>query len=51
MQRIVRDEGASVIPMFANYLEAYSEKLDHGKVSSLWELDGYRLAERWWFKS
>jgi peptide/nickel transport system substrate-binding protein len=51
MQRIVRDEGASVIPMFANYLEAYSDKLDHGTVSSLWELDGYRLAERWWFKS
>jgi peptide/nickel transport system substrate-binding protein len=51
MQRIVRDEGASVIPMFANYLEAYSDKLDHDKVSSLWELDGYRLAERWWFKS
>ena len=50
MQVIVRDEGGVAIPMYANWVDANSKKLAHGKdLGNLWQLDGARLAERWWF--
>lgn len=50
MQRIVRDEGGAIVPMFADYVDATSEKVQHDKdVASNWELDGTRAIERWWF--
>ena len=48
-QQIVRDEGGVIVPMFADYVEASSDKLRHGKVAGNWELDGQKLPERWWF--
>lgn len=50
-QRIVRDEGAVVIPVFANNIEAASQKLRFENVAGNWEMDGHRAAERWWFES
>jgi len=50
-QRLIRDEGGVIIPMFADLLLGVSDKLDHEKVAGNWELDGNRMAERWWFKS
>jgi peptide/nickel transport system substrate-binding protein len=50
-QRIVRDEGAVVIPVFANNIEAASQNLRFENVSGNWEMDGHRAAERWWFES
>ncbi len=50
MQQIVRDDGGSVIPMYANFVDARSEKVAHGEqVANNWELDGWKLLERWWF--
>ena len=50
MQQIVSDEGGIIIPMFAAYVGAYSEKLGHeDQIASNWRNDGQRLAERWWF--
>ena len=49
MQRIVRDDGGSVIPLFNNYVWAAKSKVQHGKLHSYNNLDGYKLAERWWF--
>jgi peptide/nickel transport system substrate-binding protein len=49
MQAIIRDEGATVIPMFANYVFAASDKLKHGDLASNLDVDGYKFAERWWF--
>ena len=51
MQSLVRDEGGVVVPMFATDLAATNEKVAHGPVAVNWELDGFRAAERWWFKS
>ena len=49
MQGIVRDEGGSIIPMYANYVDARSTRVTHGeKIASNWELDGRKLVERWW---
>ena len=49
MQQIVRDDGGAVIPIFADHLIAYSEKLAHGPIAGNWDLDGRHLLERWWF--
>jgi peptide/nickel transport system substrate-binding protein len=50
LQRLVRDEGTTPIPMFFSTLEAYSDKLDHNKIASNWEIDGMRISGSWWFK-
>ena len=52
MQSIVRDDGGSVVPLFANHVMAYKpSKLAHPKkVAGNWNLDGYKLIERWWMK-
>ena len=50
MQLIIHNEGGAVIPMFANYVNAYSDKVAHGPVvGGNIDLDGLRIAERWWF--
>lgn len=50
MQLIVRDEGAVVVPLFANYLYASSDRLQHdGALASNWDLDGFKAPEKWWF--
>ncbi|MGD8520576.1 MAG: ABC transporter substrate-binding protein [Desulfobacterales bacterium] len=50
-QKIVRDEGGVVIPMFANHIEVASKKLIIDNPAGNWEMDGNRAAERWWFES
>ena len=50
-QKIVRDEGGVIIPMFANHIEVASNKLIIDNPAGNWELDGNRAAERWWFES
>jgi peptide/nickel transport system substrate-binding protein len=49
MQMLVRDDGGSVIPLFANYVNAMTNRVSHGQIASNWDLDGFRAAERWWF--
>ena len=49
MQKYVSQEGATIIPMFANYIDAHSSKLAHGPdVGNLWMLDNSRICKRWW---
>ena len=49
LQRIIYEEGATVIPVFADELYAHSDKLEHGTIAGNWEWDGYMLLKRWWF--
>jgi peptide/nickel transport system substrate-binding protein len=50
LEMIVRDDGGSCIFAFANILDACSDKIrTPDKISSLFELDGSRAIERWWF--
>ena len=48
MQQIVRDDGGSMIPLFANYVDASSTRVAHGKLASNRFLDGWKIVERWW---
>ncbi|MCE2517445.1 MAG: ABC transporter substrate-binding protein [Alphaproteobacteria bacterium] len=49
MQKIISQDGATIIPMFANYIDAYSPKLAFsGEAGNLWKLDNSRICKRWW---
>lgn len=49
MQKIVRDEGGTVIPMFANYVFGMRDRVQHdGQLAGNWTLDGMKFSERWW---
>lgn len=49
MQMILKDDGGVVLPMFANYVQAVSNKVGNpDKVGNLWQMDNARMAERWW---
>lgn len=51
MQKIVQTDGGQVIPMYANYIDAASDKLRRpDSVSNAWQMDGFRVAERWSFR-
>ncbi len=49
MQKIIHEEGATVIAVFSDELYAHSDKLAHGPIAGNWEMDGYFLIKRWWF--
>ena len=50
MQAIMSAEGGTIVPMYANYVDAHSTKLSHGAdIGNLWQMDSSRIAERWWF--
>ena len=48
-QQIVSEDGGTVVPMFANYVFAASDRLAHGDIAANWDMDGQKFAERWWF--
>ncbi|MEO0676556.1 MAG: ABC transporter substrate-binding protein [Pseudomonadota bacterium] len=49
MQSIMSAEGGTVVPMYANYVDAHTSKLaNSGTIGNLWQMDSSRLAERWW---
>jgi len=50
MQRLVSFEGATIIPMYNNYVMAVANSVaTPEKISANWNLDGFRCVERWWF--
>jgi peptide/nickel transport system substrate-binding protein len=48
MQRMLRDEGGQIVPMFANTVFARNTKVGHGAMTSDSGIDGGRFIERWW---
>ena len=50
MQLICRDEGAVVVPVFANWLLGVSDKVGTPeRIAGNWPMDGDKAHERWWF--
>ncbi|WP_299349028.1 ABC transporter substrate-binding protein [uncultured Shimia sp.] len=50
MQGLLSSEGGTVIPMYANYVDAHSTKLTNsGTIGNVFQMDSSRLMERWWF--
>lgn len=48
-QRLISEDGGMVAPVWADFLDATTDKVAHGKPGNDWELDGARASERWWF--
>ena len=48
-QMIVKDEGGAIVPFFKDIVEAANTKVKHEPLSGVWETDGHRAIERWWF--
>jgi len=51
MQKLVRDEGGTIIPFFKDHVEAASDKVSFKNIAGNYANDGHRAAERWWFKA
>lgn len=48
-QTLIAEDGGMVAPLWADFLDATSDKIAHGELGNDWELDGARASERWWF--
>ncbi len=44
-----QDDGGNVVIMFNNYVSAHSDTLAHGDIAANWDIDGMKIASRWWF--
>ena len=52
MQKIVRDEGGTVVHLFTDHVIAASSKLKfEAPMAGHFEMDGQRGSEKWWFES
>lgn len=51
IQRMIRDEGGTIIPFFQNTLDAHVASVSHNENVTNDILDGGRAAERWWYSS
>ncbi len=49
MQQLLHDDGGLINLVWSTYVSANSKKLAHGTVASNWDLDGQKIANRWWF--
>jgi peptide/nickel transport system substrate-binding protein len=50
MQRLVHEDGGSVIPVFMAYTHAATDNVGlPDQLANNWELDGHKNGERWWF--
>lgn len=50
IQQILYDEGGSIIPLFMNWIDARSDRLNGWEGHPFGPADGYRLAENAWFE-
>ena len=49
MQELVSRNGGTVIPMYANFVDAHSTKIaNSGVIGNAFQMDSARLIERWW---
>jgi peptide/nickel transport system substrate-binding protein len=49
IQLLIRDDGATIIPLFPEMVQAVSAKVGIDKnISGNWEMDGGKFVERWW---
>jgi peptide/nickel transport system substrate-binding protein len=50
MQMLCSKDGGTVIPMYANYVDAHASNLmNSGTTGNVFQMDSSRFAERWWF--
>ena len=48
MQEIVRDDGGTIIPVYAQYVFANRNTVAHGPLAANRSVDGWKSMDRWW---
>jgi len=48
MQEIMRDDGGTIIPVYAQYVFASRSSVAHGPLAANRDVDGWKSMERWW---
>ena len=48
-QQLVHTDGGVINFMFSRFVSAHSKKVGHGDLLSNWDIDGMKIAQRWWF--
>ncbi len=48
MQEIMRDDGGTIIPVYAQYVFASGSGVAHGPLAANRNADGWKSMERWW---
>ena len=49
MQRIISEEGATIVPAFLPFIDAHSKKIGTtGEYGNIWAMDSSRACKRWW---
>ncbi len=49
MQQLVHDDGGLINLCFNSFVDAHSPNLGHGDLAANAAMDGFKIAERWWF--
>ncbi|MFZ5790624.1 MAG: ABC transporter substrate-binding protein [Pseudomonadota bacterium] len=47
-QQLLHDDGGLINLLFEKYVTAHSKKVTHGELLSNWDIDGFKIAQRWW---
>jgi peptide/nickel transport system substrate-binding protein len=47
-QQLVHDDNGVIVIMFTTFVSAHSTKVAHGTIRNNLDLDGFRIAQRWW---
>jgi peptide/nickel transport system substrate-binding protein len=47
-QQLLHDDGGLINLLFEKYVTAHSNKVTHGEMLSNWDIDGFKIAQRWW---
>ena len=47
-QQLIHDDGGLINVIFHTYATAHNKKVTHGPLLTTGDIDGYRIAQRWW---
>lgn len=47
-QQLLHDDGGQIVFAFPRFISAHSRKVAHGDLIPGWDVDGMKIAQRWW---
>jgi peptide/nickel transport system substrate-binding protein len=50
-QQLLHDDGGQIVFAFPQFVSAHSTKVTHGELIPGWDVDGMKIAQRWWSAS
>ncbi|MFN4140451.1 ABC transporter substrate-binding protein [Aestuariivirga sp.] len=47
-QQLLHDDGGQIVIAFPKFVSAHSKRVSHGELIPGWDVDGMKIAQRWW---